>query len=1323
MRTRRPEVTTGDVASRIILTLSGGLLLSLVACGDGPTSPRPSPTADDAAAEPETGAAGPPVCGAPEVSRLVNRSGTELGRLTVSNTRDRLQVEFSTPEPRMRETQLSVTADRDGIPTNGAGQPVPGRFPNRAEHDPPVSEFAYELELDALGFERGQTVVIAAHADLGREGVWAEGFRIAERGNWATAFEFRIRRCAPTAVISSPSPDASIPAGDPLLFDGSESENPVDGPLTFDWDFGDGASGGVPTLPHIFGDAGEFVVTLTVTNRIGLSGSATRTVSVTPPPSPTGTAVVTGTVTDPEENPLSGVVVAARGGDASASTGADGVVELSGVPVGVPATLRLRLDGYVDGIVRLELPDGTEEASFRTVLRVAGEAAAVDAGAGGTATGEDGASLTLPPGALVAPGGAPVTGTARVALTPVDVSGAEVGAFPGEFRGVSGSGEEDLLVSFGAVNLSVTQNGGELQLAPGTTATLEIPVYTAGAALGDEIPLWVLDEDTGIWIQEGTGVVVPSGSPTGLALRTEVGHFSWWNIDAFPVIATGSTGCEDPARGAVACDFAARTVDDGPGYRTSPRIPSSGVDLSFPAGRALDVEAAASGCLATERIVTPLSGRFEIALLLECDGDGSDAEAVRLSYGDLLKGEIVGGVDEFVFAGESGDLARVDLSRGALSSLEGAYEIRDPSGSLLAEGTFGSSEAHVFLELNTTGDHTITVSGQTSADAGSYGIGLERFVEEDPVAIEVGGPALIGEIGFPVEVDRYTFEASAGEAVRLDVTVPTPSALEGSVELVDPAGTVLLSGSFDPALPARGTATLSADGTYTVKVRATTGMPDVYEVSVSVAVTGIDGALLDATIDPAGEVDSYTFEGDAGQLKRLFVGQAFRSSLEGVVSMTAPSGAAVPVGKFSREFGFFNDLESVTPVVELPESGDYTIEVDGDRNEPGAYRIGLGTGEGRLDPAFRGEGSFLLNGSTGEASLVQMITDPNGRVLTVSDGGVQVRRYLRDGALDTSFGSSGVVDLEVLGFFGTFNFNSPLTVQPDGKVVVVGVNGARDVLLVRLTTDGALDATFGSDGLVSVTLDETAALRLAGVVVLPDGDLFVVGGVRPVGSGELPVFARVNPDGSPDATLGGDGTLVRTDYPEAYSPVDVVLQTDDRVVTAGQTPATGGSRLAGFRTDGTLDPAFGSGGLGTEVADANYQGLTLAASGQLLAVGFGVATVTTTDDNMVVARYGSGGSLDGTFGNFGTRVLDLGYDDRALDVVVASDGTILLAGDSGGNAALARLTTGGNLDPAFGIGGIVLQDLDACRAAALQSDDELVLGCSGAIARFLLSAP
>ena len=126
----------------------------------------------------------------------------------------------------------------------------------------------------------------------------------------------------------------------------------------------------------------------------------------------------------------------------------------------------------------------------------------------------------------------------QVAITPIDVA-ANARAFPGKFEGTRPSGQQGLIESYGTAEFILTQDGSPVQLAPGRKATIEIPIYIAknrdGSAVkeGDVFPLWSLNERTGTWIEEGSGRVVAAASPSGLALRGEVTHFSWWNHDQF----------------------------------------------------------------------------------------------------------------------------------------------------------------------------------------------------------------------------------------------------------------------------------------------------------------------------------------------------------------------------------------------------------------------------------------------------------------------------------------------------------------------------------------------------------------------------------------------------------------------------------------------------------------------------------------------------------------------------------------------------------------------------------------------------------------------
>jgi chitinase len=61
----------------------------------------------------------------------------------------------------------------------------------------------------------------------------------------------------------------------------STSVDPDGDALTFQWSFGDGGSAVTPTVSHTYTTAGQFTVTLQVTDRWGAQGSASQTIVVT----------------------------------------------------------------------------------------------------------------------------------------------------------------------------------------------------------------------------------------------------------------------------------------------------------------------------------------------------------------------------------------------------------------------------------------------------------------------------------------------------------------------------------------------------------------------------------------------------------------------------------------------------------------------------------------------------------------------------------------------------------------------------------------------------------------------------------------------------------------------------------------------------------------------------------------------------------------------------------------------------------------------------------------------------------------------------------
>ncbi len=263
-----------------------------------------------------------------------------------------------------------------------------------------------------------------------------------------------------------------------------------------------------------------------------------------------------------------------------------------------------------------------------------------------------------------------------------------------------------------------------------------------------------------------------------------------------------------------------------------------------------------------------------------------------------------------------------------------------------------------------------------------------------------------------------------------------------------------------------------------------------------------------------------------------------------------------------------------------------------------------------------------------------------------------VARFSSTGFADVGFGAGGVAVTPFTGASQTSTDQcNALAVQSDGSIVAAGmttVAGHPHVALVRYTSSGALDTGFGTGGLVDIN---AAALvngdsEARALVLQADGKLLVAGYAFGSGTSDLLVM-RLNTDGSPDGSFGSGG-ITRTavgasdDFANA-----MVLQPDGRIVVAGSTYATGGQRdfvLARYTTAGLLDPSFGSGGVVTTAvgpSDDFAYSLILMPWGRLVAAGSARIDTSTAGTDLAVVAYNADGSLDHYFGTGGKRMLNI----------------------------------------------------------------------------------
>jgi uncharacterized delta-60 repeat protein len=144
---------------------------------------------------------------------------------------------------------------------------------------------------------------------------------------------------------------------------------------------------------------------------------------------------------------------------------------------------------------------------------------------------------------------------------------------------------------------------------------------------------------------------------------------------------------------------------------------------------------------------------------------------------------------------------------------------------------------------------------------------------------------------------------------------------------------------------------------------------------------------------------------------------------------------------------------------------------------------------------------------------------------------------------------------------GAFDAAYALAVQNDGKVVAGGItqaNGSDDFALARYNTDGSLDPTFGTGGKKITDVGSSSDDQIRAVLMEKDKKILVAGSSNASGSNDFAV-GRYLSNGALDPTFGSGG-LVTTDVSGSGSndrPWGATLQKDGKLVVVGQTDAGG----------------------------------------------------------------------------------------------------------------------------------------------------------------------
>lgn len=304
-------------------------------------------------------------------------------------------------------------------------------------------------------------------------------------------------------------------------------------------------------------------------------------------------------------------------------------------------------------------------------------------------------------------------------------------------------------------------------------------------------------------------------------------------------------------------------------------------------------------------------------------------------------------------------------------------------------------------------------------------------------------------------------------------------------------------------------------------------------------------------------------------------------------------------------------------------------------------------------------------------------------------GTAQVLRYTTSGVLDTTFGQNGIANLPTnISTFGS------MVLQGNGQILFAGEvtapsSGAAAFGVERLNPNGTADQTFGSGDLAVASLGFPGTEAV--LLVQPDGRILLGGQLEPVGRGQpfQTALARFNANGGLDNTFGSNGTVV---LPVVGGCSALAL------LSTGEILVVNGKLIAQFTANGHLESGVTG---GTIVASAGSENPSVASvlqtNGEYL-LGTTVFIGAPRNHNIAaeVLRFTTTGSSDSTFANPTFRFTGNGgtdVEDVLNGIAIQANGEIVVVGvhstSSSSLNGLARLTSNGSFDATFGSNGIV----------------------------------
>jgi len=371
---------------------------------------------------------------------------------------------------------------------------------------------------------------------------------------------------------------------------------------------------------------------------------------------------------------------------------------------------------------------------------------------------------------------------------------------------------------------------------------------------------------------------------------------------------------------------------------------------------------------------------------------------------------------------------------------------------------------------------------------------------------------------------------------------------------------------------------------------------------------------------------------------------------------------------------------------------------------------------GNLNAEFSNDGWDASIFASNSCEIKKNSIQPDGKILVcaedhLSSEGSQalIIRYNTDGTVDTTFGGGdGVVRSLNDAHINLFTRAYGMTIQSNGKIIVVGDVFYNTERVFRLNTDGTLDNSFGGNGNGVVDLNRPNSEFVYHVAVQSDDKFIVCGKESRFVNGvqEPHVFLwRFTAEGVLDTSFGNLGVVSYNSNAwlgagEAYLIInDLIVLPDDKIlINQSFTDYPSSSvLLRKFNADGTSDNSFGTNGesIKTEVLNhGNYK----------------YSSSSVQENGAIISSFTSYNNVDNTFSEKVYRVNTNGEIDPTFNLNIGnpsffpSISNVIVSGNnwyfhkklnSGGDLSYDQIYAfdlSGNIITTFGNNGVALLD-------------------------------